>query len=149
MCHIWVNAAKSLVVSSICSRAIHLKPLLSRPSAVIFSFWVGLPRVQSLNCHILWFTLKLCYLFRVTDGGYIKALLWWVLFRRLQHIIRNQDLKIIQYLGACMTQWQVSSLSTVGFHYWPLIGRFRRVFDFSSFIHIRWIVLVYLGIHWH
>jgi hypothetical protein len=33
-------------VSSICSRAVHLKPLLSRPSAVVSSFSVGLPCVH-------------------------------------------------------------------------------------------------------
>jgi hypothetical protein len=33
-------------VSSICSRDVHLKPLLSRPSVVILSLCVGLPCVQ-------------------------------------------------------------------------------------------------------
>jgi hypothetical protein len=46
-----------------------------------------------------------------------------------------------------MPQWQVSSFSTVGSHHWPLIGKFHRVFDFISLIHIRWIVLEYLGGH--
>ena len=47
MCRLWVNAAKSLVVSFICSREVHLKPILSRPYAVIHSLHVGLPCVQS------------------------------------------------------------------------------------------------------
>ena len=98
---------------------------------------------------ILFFAFKICYSFRVIDVGYIKALLWRVLFRRLQLIIRNQDLEILWYLGACMPQWQVSSLSTVGLHHSPLIERFHRMFEFNSFIHTRWIVLEYLGSHWH
>jgi hypothetical protein len=146
---LWVSAAKSLVVSFICSREVHLKPLFelaiyscpflpSRPSLCPFS-----------SIFMICFTFKICYLFRVIDGGYIKALLWWVLSRRLQLIIWKQDLEIIWYLGTCMPQWQVLSLSTVGFHHWPLIGRFRWMFDLSSFSHIHWIVLVYLGNHWH
>ena len=108
-------------------------------------YWVGHLQLSILSvstfpmsgsiCIILYFTFKIYYSFHVIDGGYIKALLWRFLFRRLQLIIRKQDLEILWYLGTCMPQWQVSSLSTVGFHYWPLIGRFRRVFDFSSFIH--------------
>ena len=47
MCRLWVNAAKSLVVSFICSRAVHLNPLLNLPSVVILSLRVGLPCVQS------------------------------------------------------------------------------------------------------
>ena len=47
MCCIWVNASKSLVVSFICSREVHLKPILSRPSTIVHSFRVGLPCVQS------------------------------------------------------------------------------------------------------
>ena len=101
------------------------------------------------NCHILCFTFKLYYSFRVIDGGYIKALLWWVLFRWIQLIIWKQDLEILWYLGTCMPQWQVSSLLTVGLHHWPLTEIFHQMFDLNSFIHTRWIVLVYLGIHWH
>ena len=93
--------------------------------------------------------IKSCYLFHVIDVGYIKALLWRVFSCRLQLIIHELDLETNWYLGTCMPQWQVSSLSTMGFHYWPLIGRFHRVFDFNSLIHIRWIVLKYLGNHWH
>jgi hypothetical protein len=42
----WVSAAKSLVVSFICSREVHTSPLLSRPSAVVHSYYVGLPYVH-------------------------------------------------------------------------------------------------------
>ena len=57
LCHLWVNATKSLVVSFICSREVHLKPLLSRPSAVVHSLRVGLPCVQS-NLHHTLFHLQ-------------------------------------------------------------------------------------------
>ena len=55
----------------------------------------------------------------------------------------------VKYLESCMPQWQVSSLSTVGFHQWPLIEIFYRVFNFKSFIHTWEDVLRYLGHHWH
>jgi hypothetical protein len=145
--HLWVNAAKSLVVLFICSREVHLKTILSRPFAIIHSlrvslpcvvfesmlpnhwscrsyvqessiwnlYWVGHLQLSILSVSafpmsspihiILCFTFKICYSFCVIDGGYIKALLWRVLFRRLQLIIRNQDLENLWYLGACMPQW--------------------------------------------
>ena len=53
LCHLWVNAAKSLVVSFICSREVRLKSLLSQPSAIIDSLYVGLPCVQSNLQHAL------------------------------------------------------------------------------------------------
>ena len=141
MCHLWVNATKSLVMSSICSRAVHLKPLLSRPSAVIFPLCVGLPCVQSpIVTYSVSFS-KLCYSFRVTDEGYIKALLWRVLFRRHQHIIQDWDLEIFLVPWSLHASMASFSLSTVGLHHWPLIERFCRLFDINSFIHIRWIVL--------
>ena len=97
-------------------------------------YWVGHLQLSILSVSafpvssptyiILCFTFKICYSFHVIDGGYIKALLWRVLFRRLQLIIRKQDLEILWYLGTCMPQWKVSSLSILGFHYWPLIRRF-------------------------
>ena len=43
---LWVSAAKSLVVSFICSREVHTSPLLSRPYAVFHSYYVGLPCVR-------------------------------------------------------------------------------------------------------
>ena len=57
LCHLWVNAAKSLVVSFICSREVHLKPILSRPYAVVHSLRVSLPCVQS-NFHNTLFHLQ-------------------------------------------------------------------------------------------
>ena len=106
MCRLWVNVVKSLVVSSICSRAVQT----SFESAICsYTFIPCRPSLcPKSNCHMLCFTFKLCYSFRVTDVWYIKALLWRVLFRRHQHIIRDWDLEIIQYLGTCMPQWQVS-----------------------------------------
>ena len=44
-----VNDAKTIVVSFICSREVHLKPILSRPSAVIHSLRVVLPCVWSYS----------------------------------------------------------------------------------------------------
>ena len=43
-------------------------------------------------------------------------------------IFRN----LVKYLETCMPQWQVSSLSIVGFHQWPLIERLYQVFDFKN-----------------
>ena len=57
LCRIWVNVAKSLVVSFICSREVHLKPLLSRPSTIVHSLRVGLPCVQ-FNLHHTLFHLQ-------------------------------------------------------------------------------------------
>ena len=45
MSRLWFSATKSLVVSFICSREVHPSPLLSRPSAVVHSYYVGLPCV--------------------------------------------------------------------------------------------------------
>ena len=122
--------------------------LLSWPSVVI-NFLPCRPSLCQFRIISYSGLFQICYLFHVIDGGYIKALLWWFLFCRLQLIIQNQDLEILWYLGACMPQWQVSSLSTVGLHHWPLIERFHRLFEFNSLIHTQWIVLEYLGSHWH
>ena len=54
---LWVNAAKSLVVSFICSREVHPKPLLSWPPVVVHSLRVDLPSVQS-NLHHTLFHLQ-------------------------------------------------------------------------------------------
>ena len=81
------SSNKPSIESAICSCPF----LLCRPSLCPFQ-----------PMFILWFILKICYLFRVIDGGYIKALLWLVFFRQLQLIIREWDLGIIQYLGTCM-----------------------------------------------
>ena len=88
--------------------------------------------VSSPTYIILCFTFKICYSFHFIYGGYIKALLGQFLFRRLQLIIQNQDLEIFWYLGTCMPQWQVSLLLIVDLHHWPLIERFRRMFDTST-----------------
>ena len=94
LCRLWVNAAKSLVVSFICSRAVHLKPLFEL-AICSYPFTPCRPSLcPKSNCHILCFTFKLSYSFCVIDGGYIKALLWRFLFHRLQLIIWNQDLEI-------------------------------------------------------
>ena len=68
-------------------------------------YWVGHLQLSILSVSafpvsspiwkMLCFTFKLCYLFCVIDGGYIKALLWWFLFCQLHLIIWNQDLEII------------------------------------------------------
>jgi hypothetical protein len=59
--------------------------------------------------------------FRVDDGGYIMALLQQVCSYQLQQIIQELDLETNYYLGACMSQWQVSFHSTIGLHHWPMI----------------------------
>jgi len=48
-----------------------------------------------------------------------------------------------------MPQCQVSLFSTMGLYHWPLIEIFHQVLKFNSLIHTRWIVLGYLGCHWH
>ena len=78
-------------------------------------YWVGHLQLSILSVSafpmssptyiILCFTFKICYSFHVIDEGYIKALLWRVLFHRLQLVIWNQDLEILWYLGTCMPQW--------------------------------------------
>ena len=42
---LWVGAAKTIVVSFICSKEVQTIPPLSRPSAVVHSYHVGLPYV--------------------------------------------------------------------------------------------------------
>ena len=56
---------------------------------------------------------------------------------------------LVKYLEAFMPQWQVSSLSIVGFHQWALIERFYQVFEFKTSMYTWQIVLRYLGNHWH
>ena len=56
-------------------------------------------------------------LFRVVDGGYIKALLRRAYSYRPQHIIRELGLETSQYFGTYMPQWQASSHSIVGLHH--------------------------------
>ena len=86
------------------------KPSISLAISVVFKISVSstIPELV-LNNLLLWHTS--CYLFCVIDVGYIKALLWWVFSCWLQLIIQELDLETNWYLGTCMPQWQVSSLS--------------------------------------
>ena len=88
--------------------------------------------------------------FRVTDVGFIKALLWRITSRRHQLIIREVDLgtplSVLWSLHASMAGF---SLPAIGIHQWPSTRRFCVVFDAKSFIHTTWIVLQYLEGHCH
>jgi len=70
LCRLWVNSAKSLVVSFTCSREVHLKPILSRPSTIIHSLRVGLPYVQSNLQNAL--LLILCHWWGIHQGPPMK-----------------------------------------------------------------------------
>ena len=105
------NAAKLLCRAKlICSREVVQESYLS----YCVSF------VPTLFCYTNLYTL-----FRVADEGIIMALLRRISSCRRQHIIQERDLGTLQYLRACMPQWQASSLSTVSSHHWLLIERFH------------------------
>ena len=147
LCRLWVNAAKSLVVSSICSRAI--QPLFE--SAICsYPFTLCRPSLcPKSNCYMLCFTnqtllLISCHWWGIHQGPPVTSLVPSTSAHYPGLRLRNH--LVPWSLHASMASF---SLSTVGLHYWPLIERFRRVFDISSFIHSRWIVLSYLGGHWH
>ncbi len=79
-------------MSFICSTEVHLKPILSRQSAVIHSLHVVLPCVSPIHI-ILCFNFKICYSFHVIDGGYIKALLRRVYSYQLWDITQELELE--------------------------------------------------------
>ena len=102
-------------------------------------------------CHRLYSPpLKSLASFRVTDVGFIKALLWRIASCRHQLIIQEVDLgtphSVLWSLHASMASF---SLPATGLHQWPSTERFCVVFDAKSFIHTTWIVLQYLEGHYH
>ncbi len=86
--------------------------------------------------------------FRVTDVGFIKALLWRIAPCRHQLIIQGVDLgtppSVLWSLHASMASF---SLPATGIHQWPSTRRFCMVVDAKSFIPTMWIVLLYLEGH--
>jgi len=92
--------------------------------------WVNLCNVMNLfilvlvHAHLIHHFTSFYYWFHVDDVGYIMALLGRFYSYRLHHMIQKLDLGTIKYLGTCMRQWRVSSISTVGLHHWPLIEWF-------------------------
>ena len=120
----------------------------SLQSIYLLSCWSSLSQSRtSLCCPV--FSKTYLVVFRVDDGGFIMALLWWVYSFRLQLFIQELDLETKSNtlgLHDLMAGYLAFNMSL---HHWLLIERSHRVFESKSFIHIRWYVLWYLRNHWH
>ena len=68
------------------------------------------------------------------------AHLQWIAFYRRQLIIYKFDLEIVSTLKSACLNGKFLAFDDM-LHHWPSIEWFRDMFDFSSFIHISWIVL--------
>ena len=99
--------------------------------------------------YIIYNIPELCSKFRVVDVGFIMALLW--LDYSCRHQLKIQEL----FLETSLVPWDLYASMTdslaldIGSHHWPLIKRFDWVFDIKKSIHTQYIVLWYLGNHWH
>ena len=138
------HAAKSFCHATRCS-----KEIWRSFTSAVYTVFVSVSLSQSYGYYIH-IILELCSEFRVIDVGLIMALLRWDYSRRHQLIIREIVLETIfsTLRSVCLNDIFSISLE-IGSHHWPLIDRIDWVFDIRTSIHTQYIVLGYLGNHWH
>ena len=116
-----------------CSREVIQRVRPGTPTTIYLFFIHSWPPSWTSYRQSVFTSIKSLAPFRVTDVGFIKALLWRIAPCRHQLIIEEVDLGIPpSSLHASMAGF---SLSAIGFHHWPSTERFCVVFDAKSFIH--------------
>ena len=98
--------------------------------------------------YIIYNIPKLFFEFHVMDVGFIMALLQWDYSYRHHLIIQELVLETSLVPWDLYDSMIYSLTLNIVSHHWPLIDRFHWVFNIKSSIHIRGIVLEYLGNHW-
>ena len=125
-----------------CSREVIQRVHPDPPTTIHLSFIHSWPPSWTSYRQSVFTSIKSLAPFRVTDVGFIKALLWRIASCRHQLIIQGVDLgippSVLWSLHASMASF---SLPATGLHQWPSTERFCVVFDAKSLFHTTWIVL--------
>ena len=110
-----------------------------QPFAFLLTFWVSHPRANCSYFILFLHSIYLC-MFHFNDGGYINALLQHISSCRHQIIIREVDLEISQYLGACRPQWKVSTCPPMSTPHLLSVG---WLYKCSTSIHLFTLIRMY------
>ena len=143
-----VSSLSSHASKSFCRVARCSKGIWRSLTSTVYIAFVSVSLSQSYGYYVH-INPELCSEFHVIDVGLIMALLWRDYSCRHQLIIREIVLEtnLVPWdLYASMTD---SLALNIGSHNWPLIKIFHWVFNVKTSIHNQYIVLGYLGNHWH